>query len=614
MIDLLPLVDFAGPNPFAMDPVLVLEMSGGDETDRLMRAIPELQSAIASWYRIPQCQVSQSPEERVGDFLANSALQALNYRDGYLHAAGCTTDESGRVLIWLGFYERSVSLNMVRLFARWLAAVAEGGTVAEEFPAELDRLWVDCRPPHQPDFQARIVMASARRRDIPYAPAWGIGRLWRYGHGERSRVVFESAPCDEGSLGAKVAESKARTKVALASLGLPTATGRLVDTEDQLEDAAAAVGFPCVTKPIDQGQGRGVSAGLKNLAELRNGYLAAREQTTGPIMVEEHVEGLDYRLMVAAGRLVAAIRRDPPSITGDGRRTIADLVAEKNIGRDRRSQVASGYLKPIVLDSSAVLHLAGLGLNPETVLAEGQTVCARSNSNLSSGGECVDVTADVHPDIRAMCEVVGQTLNLAMVGLDYITGDIGARPVVSGGRFIEINTTPGLDALTAAGWPVEQAGDVALGTATGRIPVELLLVEDGLLAQSLECARARPWPTGAGWAAWEQASNGGVELLVDPDLPWAGVQMLLGHRNISRAVVIASTSQIYRHGLPLDAFGAVHVVGTLAADWLDVVQRCCRGVLHNHPVPGPDHRPWLQTLVNGMGGHPQAPASGRKGR
>lgn len=608
MIDFQPVVDFAGPNPFAVDPALILEMSDCDDADRLVRAIPALQSATADWYRVPQSQLSlspedlsRSPEEKVGAFLANAALQALNYRDGYLHAAGCKREASGRVLIWLGFYDPHVSLNMVRLFARWLAALAQGGDEVEDFPAELDQLWLDCCPPHHPDYQARIVMVAAHARDIPYAPAWGLWRFWRYGQGERSRVAFESAPCSEGRWGATVAVSKARTKLALSSLGVPIAPHRLVDSEDQLDDAAAAVGFPCVTKPIDQGQGRGVSAGLRNPAELRDGYAAARESSTEPIMVEEYVEGLEYRLMVVDGQLAAAIRRDPPSVIGDGRRTIRDLVVAKNVGRDNRSRVGSGYLKPIVLDASAQLHLSSLGFAPETVLADGQTVCVRSNSNLSSGGSCVDVTADVHPDIRTMCEVVGQTFNLPMLGLDYITADIGACPAASGGRFIEINTTPGLDALTAAGWPVEQAGDLVLGEKTGRIPVELLLVENELLAPSMDCARARTWPAGTGWAAWDQASNGGAELSVDSNVPWAGVNALLGHRNISRILVIASISQIYRHGLPLDAFDAVHMMCVPQPDWVEVVQRCCRGPLQKHRPPGRDYGDWLQALMNGLG-------------
>jgi cyanophycin synthetase len=558
-----------------VDPVLLVEMVvGGENAQNLLQAVGTLQASSATWYQAKPLDLSQPPAQQLACFLADWSLQALNFVRGYLHAQGCAPEpRTGHVLIWLGFHHAPLSLSVLRLAAKWLAALAQAPT-ATGLQAELDQLWLGCRQRH-PDYQAQIVMHAARLRGVPYAPAWNMARHWRYGQGARSRVLFESSSCADSHFGARIAGSKAMTKTVLQSLGVRTPAFRLVANEGELDAAVAELGFPCVTKPIDFGGGKGVSAGLRDIHAVRQGFVAARAYSAGPILVETHAPGEDHRLLVVDGRLVATIRREPPSVTGDGQQTIGDLVAAKNRGRDARSLVRSGFMRPILLDASAQVHLAGLGLSPATVLAAGQTVRVRSNANLSTGGDCIDVTERVHPDIRVQVESLAQTLNLPMLGADYLSTDIASSPMRVGGQFIEINTTPGLDALVAAGWSLERSGALALGDLPGRIPISLLVVRDDALAQALATARDAPWAQGSGWASIDRASLAGADLLIDAKKPWAGLQALLGHRSLTQAVVLASESQIRRHGLPLEAFQVAHVFCDLAPPWLDVLRGRC---------------------------------------
>jgi cyanophycin synthetase len=575
MIGLRPLVVYGGPNPFAVDPVLLVEVAVKQEDQQnLLEAMANLQVSSADWYRASPSDLNQPPAQQLGWFLADWSLQALNFVRGYLHASGCATEPlKGHVLIWLGFHDPQLSLSALGLAAKWLGALAQAQT-GSDLKAELDQLWLGCRNRH-PDYQAQIVMQAARFSGVPYAPAWDMARHWRYGQGARSRVLFESSSCADGHFGARISGSKAMTKTVLQSLGLRTPAFRLVSNEYELDAAVAELGFPCVTKPIDSGGGKGVSAGLRDMGAVRQGFASARAYSAGPILVETHAPGEDHRLLVVEGRLVAAIRREPPCVTGDGEQTIGALVAAKNQGRDARSLWRSGFMRPILLDASALVHLAGLGLSAASVLAEGETVRVRSNANLSTGGDCMDVTEQVHPHIRVQVESLAKTLNMPMLGADYLTTDIGSSPLSVGGQFIEINTTPGLDALVAAGWSLERAGALALGELPGRIPINLLVLPDDALAQALVTARGVPWPQGSGWASLEQASLAGVDLLINTKKPWAGVQVLLGHRSLTQAVVIASESQIRRHGLPLEAFQVAHVFCDLPPVWMGVLRRHC---------------------------------------
>lgn len=583
VIELQPVGAFHGPSPVDPEPVVVVEMlAPAEQYLRLAAAVPALQAATSDWYRAGAAPDRTPPAQAVATFLADWALQALTYVNGYLHAAGGLADQaSGRTLVWVGFHDPQVSLAAVDLAARWLAALADGAP-ANDWPARLDDLWARCRHRH-PDYQARIVMEAARARGVPYAPAGGLPGYWRYGQGVRSRVLFESSSCDDSRVGSWVSQSKALTKQVLQAMGIPVPASRLVEDISQLEQAVAEIGFPCVTKPIDQGCGRGVTSGLTDMAAVRAGYSAARAHTAGPVMVESHLHGDDHRLMVVDGRFVAAMRREAPVVTGDGRSTIAELVAAKNTGRDGRSLVRSGYLRPVSLDASAVLHLAGLGLHPDSVPAEGDTIRVRSNANLSTGGDCVDVTAQVHPDVRLLVEAIARTLNVAMAGIDFVTTDIAQSPADTGGRFIEVNIVPGLEVPIAAGWSVERAGALALGHTPGRIPLRLLVIPDHAWDRTLHSMRSWRWVHTRGWAGWDQAAHGGVELSVIGGGAWSGVHTLLSHRNLARAVVIATDRQLYEYGLPADRFVSARVVGDLDPLWLPVLQRCCEVV----EGPGP---------------------------
>lgn len=579
MIRVLPLAIYHGPNPLSADPILLVDLEIAEQAIQALElSIDDLQQLTADWYQAPAPPPAvDQAATRIGAFLADWALQALTFVRGQLRAAGCRYDpESGRSRVWLGFHDAHLSLQALQLGAGCLQDLAvpqASSEMASRLPAKLDRFWQACRQRH-PDYQAGIVMTAARRRDLPYAPAWGLARHWRFGQGERGQVLFESSTSLDGHFGARVAASKSATKAALRALGLPTPPFRLVRDEAELEAAVAAVGFPCATKPIDRGGGKGVLAGLLDLEQVRQGFRTARQASGGPVMVEGFVAGEDHRLMVVDGCLVAAIRREPPSVIGDGERSIRELVVLKNLDRDARGLVRSGYLRPILLDASACAYLSSLGLGPDSIPASGQRVRVRSNANLSTGGDCVDVTQEVHAEVRQLAESVARTLHLRLLGLDYLTSDIGQRPYSGDGQFIEINTTPGLDAMIAAGWSVEAAGDLALPADLGRIPVHLLIVRQAELDQTLQALQACPWPAGMGWATSSRAGLMMTTLAVAAGEPWAGVQTLLSHGTLTEAVILASDEEIRRHGLPLDRLQRVWVAAGLEPAWQRVLRTC----------------------------------------
>lgn len=597
MIDLHRRALFHGPSPLSREPALVVELILGPlPEDKLRAALEVLRLECLDWHPHAQVGLEVTHAQQLGQCLAVWSHQALTFVRGFLPEATCVgTADPARAFIALPYHDPQLSWRVLQLGADWLNAIVRG-EVTLTFPKTLEHLWQHCRRLH-PDYQACIVMEAARHRGIPVAAGWGVSRHWRYGQGQRSCVMLESSSSGDGFLGGRVSQSKLQSKNALISLGLPTPAFEHVMEADQLPEAVAQVGFPCVIKPTDQGGGKGVSAGLENMDAVYRAFELARSFSPGPILLEAHVQGDDHRLMVVDGRFVAAIRRDPPSVVGDGVSTIEALVAAQNRSRDQRSLSHSGFKRPIRLDAGALAHLSAQGLSPDAVPAAGQVIQIRSNANLSTGGQCTDLTPQVHPEIRAMAEAIAQTLQIQMMGADYLSTDITRSPAQTAGQFIEINTTPGLDAMIAAGWSVRRAGELALGPQIGRIATRLLIVDDAHREPTQSLLRAHPWVAGQGWASLHQAGLSGMPLLAGPAKPWSGVQTLMGHRGLSTAVVLATVHDIQAHGLPLDLFDVAHVSGTLLPAWQGVVNACCRSVVRLDPL-GLDAKA-LQALMQG---------------
>lgn len=545
-------------------------------------AINRLSELSSNWYG-PKNKQAQTEDIALGVFLADWSLQALTFVRGYLLAQGCAREAGrGRILVWIGWHDAAIAQATLAAAVRLLEQASTQHLSREKVQHEVARIWRAIGDRH-PDYQARIVMEAARPRGIVYAPAWGMPRYWRFGEGKRSRVLFKSSSTSDSLLGGRIAASKSLSKTVLSRLGIPTPAFRLIKSEAEVAEAVHALGFPCVTKPVDRSGGKGVSAGLQSIEAAQSGFRAAREVSAGPVLVEGH--------------LVAAIRREPQTVTGDGQSTIKELVAVKNIGRDPRSLIRSSYSRPIRFDASTLLHLAGQELQPETVLSKAQVIRLRSNGNLSTGGICIDVTHEVHPEIRSLVESLSETLQLSMLGADYITKDISHSPREIDGGFIEINTTPGLDAMIAAGWPTQKAGALAISSDMGSVPKTLIVVPSDQLENLVSWARRTRWVVGTGWASRREAAVSGATLRVPEGVGWSGVEMLLGHRAEARAILFASEGEIVRLGMPVAKVDHLVLAARMPVAW----QRLLGSMSAVVETPGPMKEP--EDLIEGLVSH-----------
>lgn len=285
------------------------------------------------------------------------------------------------------------------------------------------------------------IVAAAKTRGIPHRRL-NSGSLIQLGQGAKQRRILTAETDRTGAIAESIAQDKDLTRTLLSAVGVPVPTGRPVRNADDAWEAAQDIGGPVVVKPQFGNQGRGVATNLTTREQVVAAYHNAREQGD-EVVVESYAPGADYRILVVDGKVVAASRREPAHVIGDGSRTIAQLVAEVN--KDpRRSDHHATALSKIVLDPVALEVLREQGAAPDTVPAAGVRVLIRRNANLSTGGTAADVTDEIHPDVAARSVDAARVIGLDIAGVDIVALDISRPLEEQGGVVVEVNAGPGL--------------------------------------------------------------------------------------------------------------------------------------------------------------------------
>jgi cyanophycin synthetase len=284
------------------------------------------------------------------------------------------------------------------------------------------------------------LVRAAEERDIPWLRLNSFS-LVQLGHGVHQRRIQATVTSETRHIGVEIASDKEETNHLLGDLGLPVARQQLVYSEEQAVRSANRIGYPVVIKPLNANHGRGVTIHVSDDDMARVAYENARLHARS-VLVESFIDGLDHRLLVVDGKLVAATRRVPGHVVGDGKRTIEALVDEVNAD-PRRGIGHEKVLTRLEFDYQANRLLDKKGYTRESVPSEGEVVYLRSTGNLSTGGTAVDVTDILHPDNRSMAERAARAIGLDVCGVDFLTTDISESHKTTGGAICEVNAAPG---------------------------------------------------------------------------------------------------------------------------------------------------------------------------
>ncbi len=303
------------------------------------------------------------------------------------------------------------------------------------------------------------LVRAAEEREIPWLRL-NDRSLVQFGHGRYQQRIQATVTGRTPHIAVELASDKEETNRILGALGLPVPRQVLVSSQTDAIKAARRLGGSVVLKPWNGNHGRGITIDIRGDDEIRAAFAAAQEHSRS-VIVETFQPGDDHRLLVVDGQLVAATRRTPGHVVGDGQRSIAALVDEVN--RDPRRGVGhEKVLTRIELDREAGLMMARAGYDEDSVPAPGEIVYLRSTANLSTGGTATDVTDLIHPDNREMAVRAVRAIGLDVGGVDFITPDISESHRTIGGAICEINAAPGfrMHVAPSEGTPRDAAGPV----------------------------------------------------------------------------------------------------------------------------------------------------------
>ncbi|MBW6533963.1 MAG: glutamate ligase [Mariniphaga sp.] len=281
----------------------------------------------------------------------------------------------------------------------------------------------------------QIIIAEILRRKLPFEIIDADNNLIAVTHNNKEYIIHEGTISDANSLIAFwISNDKWMTRQFLQRSGISHAKGILLNSGYKPE-ILGSVQLPAVVKPVNTDHGIAVSTNIQSRQELvyaiENAFNFAKK-----VIVEEFVPGQEYRFLVIDYVVRAIAFREPANVTGDGKSIIRQLIDNKNVGR------GNDYRHPllkIVVDKEVNRHLKVLSLSTDSILKKGEKIYLRKNSNLSTGGDSIDVTDEMPDFYKVVAVKAAQAAGLKIAGIDVIIKDINGAPSPENYIVVELN-------------------------------------------------------------------------------------------------------------------------------------------------------------------------------
>ena len=284
------------------------------------------------------------------------------------------------------------------------------------------------------------IVEEAVSRNIPWIRL-GTNSLVQLGYGINQMRFQATITCKTSSIAVDIACNKEQTKKMLDMASIPVASGSICTDEEGLSDTIKKIGYPIVLKPLDGNHGKGASINVTNWEDAVAG-LAFAQVYGKRVIVEKFITGFDFRILVIDNKLVAAAKRVPAHIIGNGTNNIQELIDITNLD-PRRGYGHENVLTQIDVDRDTEDLLEKLGYTLETIPRIGEIVFLKSTANLSTGGTSVDVTDMMHPENIFLAERISRVIGLDICGVDIMAENLTQPLKENGGVILEVNAAPG---------------------------------------------------------------------------------------------------------------------------------------------------------------------------
>ncbi|MDD4382306.1 MAG: hypothetical protein PHE21_03115 [Candidatus Dojkabacteria bacterium] len=275
-------------------------------------------------------------------------------------------------------------------------------------------------------------------------------RHYTIGIGKNSEILYSVSSSRDSKIGQTIQKDKWATNTLIQRMGLPIAKWRVVDNITQLKSIWGEYEKPIVVKPVGLRGGSGVSLGINSLESAIKAFNYAKKQCNKyigkewqtKVMIQEQVQGEDYRLLVIDGKLEVVTKRIPASVIGNGKDTIKKLIEETNKDPRRDITNPTHILKPINIDEPLLECLKEQRMTLTSIPQKNQNIYVKKVASMSQGGITEDFTNKVGPEIKLIAESIASSIHAFVLGVDILCKDISKPLTKENGGIIEINIMP----------------------------------------------------------------------------------------------------------------------------------------------------------------------------
>lgn len=242
--------------------------------------------------------------------------------------------------------------------------------------------------------------------------------------------VASSTPPTTNVFALRLADNKLMSYELMKGIGVPQPETKALRNPEEAAELLAKYG-KVVVKPADGAHGRGVTVGLTRMDQIdeaiKKAEAASPEMKLAIIQPQLPPGALEQRVICIGYKFVVAIARIPARVTGDGRRTLGELIENEN--KTLRSAPYQGELAWI--DEAAAEKY--LGERIHEIPAQGERVRVVGTCNIGQGGTAEDCSEELTPGLRELAEKIARGAELPVVGIDFY-----------GDQVIELNACPSL--------------------------------------------------------------------------------------------------------------------------------------------------------------------------
>lgn len=267
------------------------------------------------------------------------------------------------------------------------------------------------------------------------------GRLYSLSSSERTHYFFRTRGDKVTNEAVEIGAEKDVTKHYLSKAGVPVPEGgRFAKdvSDEEIVQFSTTIEYPLVLKPTNGSLGNGVVTNIKNQDQLRKALKYVRIELGYPdVIIEQFIPGEEYRVYVIEDQVIAAYNRLPANIVGDGIHTIAELIELKNLQRKRNARLHSCLIE---IDQEVTDFIIEAGYTYESIPPKGEKIMLREKTNVSAGGDPVDVTDELPEEFKKVAiNAVKAVPGLYHGGVDIIVNPY--KPLADAAVVIELNPT-----------------------------------------------------------------------------------------------------------------------------------------------------------------------------